>query len=59
MTFLFHFKEKIHKNHLSRVETIPLLFPRMLSHVLEHLGFPVEPHQESHRVCEATFTFEK
>ena len=44
MTSFFHFEEKIHKKHLSRVETIPLLFPRLLSIVLEHLGFLVEPH---------------
>ena len=59
MTSLFHFEEKIHRNHLSRVETIPLLFPRLLSHVWEHLSFPIEPHQEHCWVCEATFTVEK
>ena len=37
MTSLFHFEEKIHRKHLNRVKTIPLLFPRLLSHVLEHL----------------------
>ena len=59
MTSLFHFEEKIHRNHLSRAETIRLLFPRLLSHVLEHLGFPNEPHHERRRVCEATFTVKK
>ena len=59
MTSLFHFEEKIHRKHLTRAETIPLLFSRMLSHVLEHLGFLAEPHQECHWVCEATFTVEK
>ena len=59
MTSLFHFEEKIHKKHLSRVETIPLLFPRLLSHVLVNLGFSTETHQECHLVCEATFTIEK
>ena len=59
MSSFFHFKEKIHKKNLSRTEAIPLLFPRLLSYVLEHLGFPVEPHREHHRVCEATFTVEK
>ena len=43
MISLFHFEEKIHRKHLSRAETIPLLFPRLLSHVLEHLGFSDEP----------------
>ena len=55
MKSLFQFEEKIHRKHLNRVETIPLLFLRMLSHVLEHLGFLTE-HR---RVCEATFTIEK
>ena len=59
MTFLFHFEEKIHRKHLSRVETIPLLFPRLLYHVLEHFGFPDELHRETHEACEATFTVEK
>ena len=40
MTSLFHFEEKIHLKHLSRAENIPLLFSRLLCHVLEHLGFP-------------------
>ena len=56
---LFHFKEKIHIKNLNRAEAIPLLFTRLLSHVLEHLGFPVEPHHERCHVCEATFTVEK
>ena len=59
MISLFHFEEKIHWKHLSRAETIPLLFPRLLCRVLEHLSFPVEPHQETRRVYEATFTVEK
>ena len=59
MTFLFHFEEKIHRKHLSRAETIPLLFMRFLSHVLEHLGFSVVPYHERRRVCEAIFTVEK
>ena len=59
MTFLFHFEEKIHQKHLSRAETILLLFMWLLCHVLEHLDFLYEPHRESRRVCEAKFTFEK
>ena len=59
MTSLFHFEEKIHRKHLSRAETIPLLFLRLLYHVLEHLGFPAEPYREQLWVCEATFTVEK
>ena len=50
MTSLFHFEDKIHRKDLSRVEAIPLLFSRLLLHVLEYLGFPTEPHLESRRV---------
>ena len=59
MTSLFTFEEKIHRKHLRSAETIPLLFPRLLSHVLEHLGFSVEPYHERRWVCEATFIGEK
>ena len=59
MTSLFHFEENIHRKNLSRVEAIPLLFPRLLSQVPEHLGFPVEPHLERRHVYEAVFIVEK
>ena len=59
MTSLFHFEEKVHRKSLSRAETIPLLFSRLLSFVLEYLGFPVEPHRERRREYEATFTIKK
>ena len=59
MTSIFHFEKKIHQQHLSRAEAIPLLFPRLLCHVLEHLGFLAESHRQSRLVCEATFTVEK
>ena len=59
MTSLFHFEEKFHRKNLSQVESIPLIFPRLLSQVLEHLGFPVEPRLEHRRDCETTFTVEK
>ena len=59
MTSLFHFEEKIHWKHLNRAETIPLVFSRLLCHVLEHLGFSTEPYRESRRVSEATSTVEK
>ena len=59
ITSLFHFEEKIRRKHLSKAETIPLLFPRFLSHVLKHLGFPTEPHRELHQVYEVTFIVEK
>ena len=59
MTFLFHFEDKVHLKNLSRAESIPLLFPRLLSQVLEHLGFPAEPRLEHRRDCEAIFTVDK
>ena len=59
MTSLFHFEEKIHRKNLTRAKDIPLLFPRLLSQVLEHLGFSAEPYLERRRVCEAIFIVEK
>ena len=56
---MFHFAEKIHRKNLSKVEAIPLLFLRLLSYVLEHLGFPTGPHRERRLVFEATFIVEK
>ena len=51
MIALFHFEEKVHHKSLSRAEAIPLLFPRLISQVLEHMGFPDEPRLERRRVC--------
>ena len=59
MTSLFHFKEKIHRKNLTKAEAIPLLFLRLLSQLLKHLGFFTEPYLEHRRVCEAIFTMEK
>ena len=59
MTALFHFKDKIHRKNLTRAEAIPLIFSRLLSLVLKHLGFPTEPQLERCRVCKAIFTVEK
>ena len=49
MTSLFHFEDKVHHRSLSRAESTPLLFPRLLCQVLEHMGFPDEPRLERHR----------
>ena len=43
MTSLLHFEEKVHRKGLARAESLSLLMPRLLSQVLEHLGFPEEP----------------
>ena len=46
MTVLLHFEDKVHRKGLARAESIPLLMPRLLCQVLEHLGFPEEPQIE-------------
>ena len=46
MIALLHFEEKVHCKGLTRAEAIPLLMPRLLCHVLEHLGFLEEPRIE-------------
>ena len=50
MTALFRFEDKIHRKNFSSVEAIPLLFSRLLSQVLKHLSFHVEPQLERRRV---------
>ena len=59
MTSLFHFEDKVHRRNLIRVESTPLLFPRLLCQVLEHLGFPVEPRLEHRREYEAILNVDK
>ena len=56
MTSLFHFKDRVHRRSLPRAESMPLLFPRLLCQMLEHIGFSVEPRLEHHCGCEATLT---
>ena len=51
MIALLHFEEKLHRKGLTRAEAIPLLMPRLLCHVLEHLRFPKEPCIERQRSC--------
>nr|CAN81321.1 hypothetical protein VITISV_031240 [Vitis vinifera] len=46
MTSLLHFEEKVHQKKLQRADGIPLLFPRLLCQILEHLGYPEEPRLE-------------
>ena len=46
MTSLMHFEEKVDRKDLVRAESLPLLMPRLLCQVLEHLGFPAEPRIE-------------
>ena len=59
MTSFVHFEEKVHRKNLQRGDTIPLLFPRLLCQILEHMGFPTEPQHEDHRICRERFTLDK
>ena len=59
MTSLFHFEDKVHRKSLPRAESTPLLFPRLLCHVLEHIGFRDEPRLKRRRYCEASFTIDR
>ena len=59
MTFLFHFEDKVLRRSLSRVESIPLLFLRLLCQVLEHMGFPYEPILERSRDSAASLTVDR
>ena len=58
MTALLHFKDKVHRKGLARAESIPLLMPRLLSQVLEHLGFPEEPWIKRRIRCPQVLTME-
>ena len=59
MTSLLYFEEKVHKNKLQRADVIPLLFPRLLCHILEHLSYSSEPQLECRRICREIFTLDK
>ena len=59
MTSLFHFEDRVHRQSLPRVESVPLLFPRLLCQVLEHIGFPTDPRLECRRDYEATLTVDQ
>ena len=59
MTALLYFEEKVHRKGLTRAEAIPLLMPRLLCHVLEHLGFPEEPCIEHRQSCSMIVSLER
>ena len=58
MVVLLYFEEKVHKNKLQQADTIPLLFSRLLCHILEHMGYPTEPHLERRHYCREHFTLD-
>ena len=51
MASVLQFEEKVHQKDLARAESLPFLMPRLLCHVLEHLGFPAEPRIEMRVRC--------
>ena len=59
MASLIHFEKKVHRKKLQWADTISLLFPRLLCQILEHMGFPTEPHYECHRIFRERFTVDK
>ncbi|KAL6339304.1 hypothetical protein AAG906_028025 [Vitis piasezkii] len=59
MAALLHFEEKVHKRRLARAASIHLLFPRLLCHVLAHMGFPADPHSEPRRHCRESFSLDQ
>ena len=59
MTALLHFEEKVHRKDLARAEAFPLLIPRLLSQVLQHLGFPEEPRLEWQISCTQVLSTER
>ena len=59
MTALLHFEDKVHRKGLVRAEGLPLLMPRLLSQVLEHLGFPEEPRIERRIRCTQVLSTER
>ena len=59
MAALLSFEEKVHRKKLLRADAIPLLFPRLLCQILEHLGYPSQPQLEHKRICQEIFTLDK
>ena len=59
MTSLLHFEDKVHRKGLARAESLPLLMPRLLCQVLEHLGFPEEPRIEMRVRCPQVLSMER
>ena len=59
MTSLMHFEEKVHRKGLVRAESLPLLMPRVLYQVLEHLGFPEEPRIEMRVRCPLVLSMQR
>ena len=59
MTSLFQFEDKVHRKSLTRAESTPLLFPRLLCQVLEHIRFLAEPRLGHRRGRESILTVDR
>ena len=59
MTSLMHFEDKVHRKGLARGKSLPLLMPRLLCQVLEHLGFPEELRIEMRVRCPQVLSMER
>ena len=59
MIALLHFEDKVHRKSLARAESLPLLMPRLLRQVLEHLGFPEEPRIKRRIICPQILSLER
>ncbi|RVW19093.1 hypothetical protein CK203_087670 [Vitis vinifera] len=59
MAALLYFEEKVHRKKLLRADSIPLLFPRLLCQILEHLGYRSDPQLERRCICREIFTLDK
>ena len=59
MTALLPFEDKVHRKSLLRAEGLPLLMSRLLSQVLEHLGYPEELRIERRINCTQVLSMER
>ena len=59
MIALPHFEDKVHRKGMARAESIPLLMPRLLCQVLEHLGILEEPRIERRFRCPQVLSMER
>ena len=59
MTSLMDFEENIHQKGLVRAESLPLLMPRLICQVLEHLGFSEDPRIERRIRCPLVLSMER
>ncbi|WKA06625.1 hypothetical protein VitviT2T_024518 [Vitis vinifera] len=59
MAGLLYFEEKVHRKKILKADAIPLLFPRLLCQILEHLGYHSEPQLERRCIFREIFTLDK